>query len=236
MRLVLGSGVDPLAGSSWSTPSTVAGFSQSPPNETLVAFAERERQHAAPHRAVDIGCGAVRNAAPLAATGWDIIGTDLSWPMLVAATARVRHEAPAAHVLFTLAPMDALPVASGSADLVIAHGIWNLARSSAEFRSGIREAARIARGGAALFVFTFSRHTLPYEAEPLAGEPFVFTQFSGQPQCFLTEAQLLSELRQAGFDTDPAVPVRELNLPRPGALQSCRAPVIYEGAFRRQPI
>jgi SAM-dependent methyltransferase len=226
--------MDPLAGSSWSTPSTVAGFSQSPPNESLLAFAERERRHAALHRAVDIGCGAARNAAALAAAGWDIVGTDLSWPMLAAAATRVRHEAPAAHVLFALAPMDALPVANRSADLVIAHGIWNLARSAAEFRSGVREAARIARGGAALFVFTFSRHTLPEEAEPLAGEPFVFTQFSGQPQCFLTEAQLLSELRHAGFDPDPAVPLRELNLPRPGALQSCRAPVIYEGTFRRR--
>ena len=38
--------------------------------------------------------------------------------------------------------------------------------------------------------------------EPVAGEPFVFTQFSGQPQCFLTESQLVSELGIVGFTPD----------------------------------
>ena len=118
-----------------------------------------------------------------------------------------------------------------SADLVIAHGIWNLARSSAEFRAGVAEAARIARPGAALFVFTFSRNTFPPDVEPVAGEPFVFTQFSGAPQCFLTEAQLVSELGAAGFARDPSVSFRELNRPPPGAVSS-GAPVIYEAAFR----
>jgi SAM-dependent methyltransferase len=227
--------MDPLAGSSWSAPSTVAGFSQSPPNETLLAFADQERRNSTRHVALDIGCGAARNAAPLAAAGWDVVGTDLSWPMLLAAVSRVRQEAPAARALFALAPMGAVPLEDASADLVIAHGIWNLARSSAEFRSGVREAARVARPGAGLFVFTFSRRTLPEDVQPLAGEPFVFTEFSGQPQCFLTEDQLVSELRVAGFMPDPGVPLRELNRPQPGALPAGRAPVIYEAAFRRAP-
>jgi hypothetical protein len=61
----------------------------------------------------------------------------------------------------------------------------------------------------------------------------VFTQFSGEPQCFLTEAQLLDELAAHGFAPDPHEGLSELNLPRPGALQTSRAPVIYEGVFRR---
>ena len=64
----------------------------------------------------------------------------------------------------------------------VAHGIWNLATSSAQFRLAVREAARAA--GAALFVFTFSRSTLAPDAHPLPGEPFVFTGFSRRPQCF----------------------------------------------------
>jgi ubiquinone/menaquinone biosynthesis C-methylase UbiE len=127
--------------------------------------------------------------------------------------------------------MDRLPVADRSFDVVIAHGIWNLARSGAEFRAGVREAARVCRPGAALFVFTFSRHTLPEDVPPVAGETFVYTQFSGSPQCFLTQAQLLSELEAAGFTPDPAVPLTEHNRPRPGQLSS-GGPVIYEGAFR----
>jgi hypothetical protein len=131
--------------------------------------------------------------------------------------------------------MDCLPVSDASTDFMVAHGIWNLARSAAEFRCAVAEAARSAKPGAALFVFTFSRHTLPAEAEPLTGETFVFTQFSGQPQCFLTEDQLLEELAAASFVPDPGVSLRELNRPAAGALRTGGGPVIYEGGFRRAP-
>ena len=62
--------------------------------------------------------------------------------------------------------MDRLPLADRSCDFVIAHGIWNLARSAVEFRRAVAEAARVAAPGAALFVFTFSRHTFPPETAP----------------------------------------------------------------------
>jgi hypothetical protein len=127
--------------------------------------------------------------------------------------------------------MDALPAVDRSVDLIIAHGIWNLARSGAELRGAIREAARVARRGAGLFLFTFSRHTLPADAEPVPGEAFVFTQLSGQPQCFLTRSEVLAELEDAGFTPDPHVPLRELNRPS-GLQQTVSGPVIYEGSFR----
>ena len=214
----------------WSRPQTVAGFVQSPPNATLMAFAERERARGAA-RLLDIGCGAARNAVPLARSGWTVLGTDTSWPMLEAAAGRVREEGLERRVFVAAATMDHLPAGDGSVDLVVAHGIWNLARSGAEFRAAIGEAARAARPGAALFLFTFSRHTLPPDAAPVPGEPFVFTQFSGEPQCFLTEAQVAGELAAAGFTPDPALPLRELN--RPSGLRAASGPVIYEGAFRR---
>ena len=121
-----------------------------------------------------------------------------------------------------------------SVDFVVAHGIWNLAPSGAMFRRAVAEAARVARPGAALFVFTFSRHTLGPDAEPVPGERFVFTQFSGQPQCFLTEDELVAELQTAGFDLEPGTSIREYNRPQPGALIRGTAPVIYEGVFRRR--
>jgi SAM-dependent methyltransferase len=222
--------MDPLAGSPWSDPSTVAGFAKSLPNDTLIAFARRELRPGA--RALDIGCGAGRNAVPLAEMGWDVTATDLSWPMIEAAAARAGRAHVEARVHSLLAPMDRLPIAHASIDFLVAHGIWNLARSSAEFRRGVAEAARIAKPGAALFVFTFSRHTLPPDATPVTGEPFVFTQFSGNPQCFLTEAQLIDELRAAGFELDAGVPLSEYNRPQPGAVPT-GAPVLYEAAFRR---
>ena len=150
-------------------------------------------------------------------------------PMLLAA----RNRTDCTRLQLALAPMHALPVPDRSVDLVIAHGIWNLARSGAEFRRAVAEAARAARPGAALFVFTFSRNTLAHDARPIAGETFVFTQFSGQPQVFLTCEQLLVELHAAGFDPDPAWPFHELNLPHPGHVRAGGAPVIYEAAFRK---
>ena len=225
--------MDPLAGSSWSAPGTVAGFAQSPPNPTLMQFAEQERR-AGGAQLLDIGCGAGRNAVPLARSGWKIVGTDLSWPMLSAAAGRVRAEQLGDRLLLASAPMERLPVHSTSVDFIVAHGIWNLSRSASQFRAAVREAARAARPGAALFVFTFSRNTLPPAVEPVPGEPFVFTQFSGEPQCFLTEAQLLSELAEAGFAPDPAVPLTEHNRRPPGAVRIGGPPVIYEAAFRYQ--
>ena len=225
--------MDPLAGSPWSAPSTVAGFAQSPPNEILVGFAEKERQRPGAVRALDLGCGAARNAVPLARLGWEVTGTDLSWPMLRAARQRAEREQCGDRVRLVLAPMDRIPAQDRSFDLLVAHGIWNLARSSDEFRRALGEAARVARPGAGLFVFTFSRHTLPPDTPPVPGEPFVFTEFSGQPQCFLTERQLVAEMGAAGFVPDAAVPLTEYNRPRPGSLQKTGGPVIYEAAFRR---
>jgi len=223
---------DPLAGSAWSAPSTVAGFASSPPNDTLLAFAAAERLRVPSGLSIDIGCGAGRNAVPLARQGWHVLGTDLSRPMLAAAIARRAAEAPSTHAQFALSPMDALPTRDRAFDLVVAHGIWNLARSAAEFRRGVNEAARVAARGAALFVFTFSRHTLPPDVTPVAGELFVFTQFSGQPQCFVTYEQLLDELGRAGFVPDASLPVTEYNLPAPGRPHAARVPVIFEAAFR----
>jgi SAM-dependent methyltransferase len=226
--------VDPLAGSAWSTPDTVAGFVASPPNAMLMHVAGEELSRVRRRQIVDIGCGAGRNAVPLAAQGWHVLGLDMSMPMLQAAGERAVHERDVvARLRLALAPMNRLPVAGRSCELVVAHGIWNLARSATEFREAVREAARVAVPGAALFVFTFSRHTLPANAEPVAGEPFVFTQFSGEPQCFLTDEQLVAELHAAGFVLDATIPLRELNRPAPGSLPTRGAPVIYEGVFRR---
>ena len=214
----------------------VAGFAQAAPNAVLLRFAERERRRWRGRAlALDVGCGAARNAIPLIHLGWDVIGVDQSWPMLDAAAQRARQERIGDRLHLILAPMDQIPARSQSVDLVIANGIWNLARSAAEFRQALREAARVARPGAGLFVFTFSRNTLPAETAPVQGEPFVFTQFSGQPQCFLTDAQLIDELDAAGFARDPDVPLTEYNRPRQGTLPAGTGPVVYEATFRLRP-
>jgi SAM-dependent methyltransferase len=222
--------MDPLAGSPWSAANTVAGFARSSPNDVLMRCAEAALAQCMGGRLLDIGCGAARNALPLAQLGWDVLGVDLSWPMLSAAVERAGNAGVAGHPQFALAAMEHLPVRDRCIDFVVAHGIWNLAPSSMTFRRAVAEAARVAKPGASLFVFTFSRNTLPPQAQPIANEPFVFTQFSGQPQCFLTEAELVGELESAGFV--PEGPITEYNHPPPSGLVSISGPVIYEGVFR----
>ena len=224
--------MDPLAGTNWSAPDTVNGFAQSAPNAVLMRFAEMEAVRSPAARALDLGCGAGRNAVPLAAFGWDVLGLDLSWPMLVAASARGAEAGLEDRLAWALAPMDRIPLADRTVDLIIAHGIWNLASSAELFRRAVDEAARVARPGAGLFVFTFSRNTLPAEINPVDGQPFVYTQFSGAPQCFLTDYQLVQEMARVGFAPDPAVPITEYNRrPNEGAAIG-GPPVIYEAAFR----
>ncbi len=209
----------------WSSPEIVARLSATPPNAELMQFAKEEQQRGAGRRLLDIGCGAGCNAVPLARMGWDVLGLDLSEPMLEAA--RQRLDDPA-RLQLQLAPMDRLPVEDQSFDFIVAHGIWNLARSAQEFRTAVREASRAAKSGAPLFVYTFSRSTLPPEAAPLNGESFVFNEFSGRPQCFLTERQLIEELEAAEFESEPGHPITEYAQQEAGP-----KPAIYEGIFRR---
>ena len=215
----------------WEDERTVAGFVASPPNGQLIEFARRRLEASRGHDCLDIGCGAGRNALPLAELGYRVVGLDLAAPMLEAARGRIATSRPGVDLL--RAPMAPLPFADRSFDLIVAHGIWNLARSGAEFRAAVAEAGRVARPGAGLFLFTFSRHTLAPDAPPDPGESFVFSSWNGEPQCFLTEDQILAELRSSGFARHPAAPLAEYNRPRPGELPAGGPPVIYEGTFTR---
>lgn len=215
----------------WENPQTVAGFATALPNEQLLEFARRIRAGRARARCLDIGCGAARNSGPLAELGYQVVGTDLAEPMLIAA--RERLAGSNLNVEFIHAPMTPLPFGDAEFDLVVAHGIWNLARSTAEFRSAVAEAARVAKAGAGLFVFTFSRHTLPDAAQPDEGEALAYSSWNGEPQIFLAENELIDELGRAGFVRETDRPLVEYNRPAPGMVRAGGPPVIYEGTFVR---
>ena len=223
--------MSPLVSPRWEDPRTVAGFVSGTANQQLLEFARRFLDPRRVVRCLDLGCGAARNALPLAEMGFHVAGVDLSLPMIAAARDRARQLPAPLPVEFLHAPMAPLPFASTTFDLVVAHGIWNLARSGAELRAAVAEAARVARPGAGLFLFTFSRHTLPDDAVPNEGESFVFSSWNGEPQCFLTEDEVRVELARVGFARDTAAPLTEYNRPAPGAVRLGGPPVIYEGTF-----
>ena len=209
----------------WSDPELVARLANSPPNEELMKFAATE----AGGQLLDIGCGAGCNAVPLAQAGWNVLGLDLSDAMLEAAGKRAIEGDLTERLSFKHSSMDQLPVEDEAFDFIVAHGIWNLAGSANELRKAVREAARAARPGAPLFVYTFSRNTLPQETAPVSGESFVFTEFSGRPHCFLTEEQLIEEMASAGFQQEPGIVIKEYP-----QIDGSRKPAILEGIFRKQ--
>lgn len=192
----------------WEDARTVAGFVSGTPNAVLMAYAQRFLGRRTPPRCLDIGCGAARNAVALAELGFRVSGTDLSAPMVRAARDRARGTSPPVSLDLAVTPMAPLPFADAAFDLIVAHGIWNLARSGAELRAAVAEAARVATPGAGLFLFTFSRRTLPPGARPDEGESFVFSSWNGEPLCFLTGEEIVSELARAGFVRDE--PARHL--------------------------
>lgn len=214
----------------WEDPRTVAGFTSATPNANLLALAAEVLREKPAAAGLDLGCGAARNALPLARLGLRVTATDLSRPMLDAARERLERD-DVRGVALVEAPMAPLPFEDAAFDLVVAHGIWNLARSGAAFRAAVREGARVAKPGARLFLFTFARDTLPPGTQPDAGETFVYSSWNGEPQCFLTETEIVEELAHAGFAaTGPLA----LYNARPAAQRgSGGPPAIYEGTFVR---
>jgi ubiquinone/menaquinone biosynthesis C-methylase UbiE len=228
MNIQLPSRVSPR----WEIPQTVANFRENPPNEVLMEYVlQLCASKSTPLRVLDIGGGAGRNAIPLARLGCEVVCTDLSWPMLIAADEKRRAQSVSDKVLLAQCAMASLPFQHAQFDLLVAHGIWNLARSQNEFRAAVAEAARVAEIGARLFLFTFSRHTIPGDGAPVAGEEFVFTQFNGEPQCFLTEEEIVAELSSCGFVREGNEPLREYNRPVVPRLSAEGPPVLYEGTF-----
>lgn len=226
--------ISPRVSPRWEDQRTVAGFASGTPNANLLAYARTVLARSTDAHCLDIGCGAARNTLPLAETGFRVAASDLSLPMLDAARARIAGSPAAARVELVHAPMAPLPLDDATFDFVVAHGIWNLARSGAEFRAAVAEAARVAKPGAGLFLFTFSRNTLPPEARPDAGETFVFSSWNGEPQCFLTQNEIVDELGHAGFVRDRTGPLTEYNLRPPAARGPGGPPAIYEGTFVRR--
>lgn len=218
--------------SRWTNAGAVQAFVRGTPNAVLMEHAATWLQGMPNARLLDLGCGAARNAVALAELGYRVNGVDLSPPMIEAARQVTAQSEASSRCEFLLGPMAPLPFDDASFDVVVAHGIWNLSTSDAGLRSALREAARVARPRARLFVFTFSRQTLPAEVEPAPDQQFIFTQFAGEPQCFLTREQLIDELGVVGWTRAEDEHLVEYNAPRPGQLRT-GAPVIWEGLFTR---
>jgi ubiquinone/menaquinone biosynthesis C-methylase UbiE len=191
-----------------------------------MSLAGRLAEKHGPLNILDIGCGAGRNSIPLAQSGHRVTGVDRAPNMLVAARQGALRAGVADRCQFVAGDMDHLGVAAGEFDLVVAHGVWNLADGDEVFLRAVAEAARAARAGASLFVFTFARVPATPAAPP--GSRFAVPLTDGTARCYVTEADLDAVLAERGFHRASGPLTLYNAVPRPGS-----PPPIFEGCWTR---
>ncbi len=102
-------------------------------------------------RVLELGCGSGRVLIPIAGKT-SVIGIDLSAPMLTIARARARRLRPAQRPVLIRGDIRALPIVTGSLDLVIApYGILQSLVRDVDLKRALSETARVLRAGG-LFV------------------------------------------------------------------------------------
>ncbi len=105
-------------------------------------------------RALDLCCGTGDVALALGRGGLEVAGLDFSEPMLAVANRRLNAGLPDARVRFLKGDAQRIPFPDGSFDIVtISYGLRNLA----DWETGLREMARVARPGGRLLVLDFGR-------------------------------------------------------------------------------
>jgi 2-polyprenyl-6-hydroxyphenyl methylase/3-demethylubiquinone-9 3-methyltransferase len=101
--------------------------------------------------AVDLGCGGGLMAEPLARAGAHVVGCDISAGSL--ATARA-HGRALPGLAYARANITQVPLATGCADLVL---MADVLEHVASWREVVREASRLARPGALVYINTINR-------------------------------------------------------------------------------
>ncbi len=176
-------------------------------------------------RVLDICCGtgdlafALRRRARrgMRGAGARIYGTDFSFPMLAQAREKAQRVAGprggrGEAVPFLGSDALALPFGDGTFDLVTAaFGFRNLSN----YRKGLREIARVLRGGGKIAILEFSepqkgiaasafrfyfRHILPRVGGAISGHPEAYTYLPGSVERFPAPEVLADWMREAGFE------------------------------------
>jgi demethylmenaquinone methyltransferase / 2-methoxy-6-polyprenyl-1,4-benzoquinol methylase len=105
-------------------------------------------------RALDLCCGTGDVALALAHAGVEAVGLDFSEPMLAVANRRLNAAQTGTRAQFLRGDAQQIPFPDASFDIVtISYGLRNLA----DWETGLREMARVARPGGRLLVLDFGR-------------------------------------------------------------------------------
>jgi len=139
----------------WEKPDVVARFAAREPDHRLSALVPEMT----PGRALDVGCAGGRNTVFLAGHGWDVHAVDASAAMVAETRRRLAEilgeRDASARVHRT--PMDDLSrYGDASFDLVVGLGIYQNARTLAEWHRALGETARVLRPGGLLLIAHFT--------------------------------------------------------------------------------
>jgi SAM-dependent methyltransferase len=187
----------------WQEPEIVQQFAARSPDHRLVRLAA---SYANPPqvRVLDLGCAGGRNTRFLLERGFDVTAVDFSPAMVAATRERVAalRGADEAAARVRLGAMDDLAgIPDGSADLIVALGIYHGATSRPEWERALAESARIAARGALVLV---ANHGAGYDPDgtglpPVPGEPFLFDGMRSGRSFLFDAPNLDREFGRAGF-------------------------------------
>ncbi len=196
------------AGDYWEDPAQVARFAKREADLRLVrllpTFADPART-----RVLDLGCAGGRNAALLAARGFDVHALDASAAMVTHTRERLAvvfgpAEAERRVRQGSMDDLSAYPAAYF--DLVVAFGIYHCAHSGAEWHRAMEETTRVLKPAGLLLVGHFTPRTdlTGQGAQPVAGQPHLYRGFASGFH-YLLEADEL-DVALAGYGFVPEEP------------------------------
>lgn len=179
-------------GAYWNRPEVAKHFrALAPPPylRDLLAASPASRPEAT---ALDAGCGAGRNLACLADSGYRAVGFDLHAGMLQLAR-RTCIDA-AVHQASVLA----IPLRDRCCDIVVCHGVLHNLPSPAAIERALRELARVTTGGGKISLNLFCDSYLDPCLTP-TGEPGSYALPNGQRMTLLSPAAIEGLVTMAGL-------------------------------------
>ena len=192
----------------WNDAAQVERFAARAADHRLLALLDTYPDPAVV-RVLDLGCAGGRNAALLAARGFDVHARDLAEAMVERTRARVAESlgVEEARRRVRRAAMDELSdLPDGSFDLVVALGIYHQAQDETEWARALDESVRVVQPEGLLLVANFAPGTGGLDA-PLArvpGSEFVYEGMRGGHLCLRTLEGLDADFAARGCP--PQVP------------------------------